>query len=650
MSNVKFQISNLIPRKETNAAVNDQAPPLVKNKKKKVLKISLLVLGVIFILAILTAVPLWLTLQKGREVVSEVQAISTAFQNQNLDEASVKIASAREKLQATQKQFSWLQWNRFVPFFGGYYRDGEHLFRAGLAGLDAADVLIEAIKPYADVIGFEGGSGLEGQTAEERVVFIVQTLEKISPQLDNISQHLNLVKEEVLAINPRRYPQKIRGQAIREQIVTLQETVVNLSDSLAQLKPALAILPQLLGEPDEKHYLLLFQNDAELRPTGGFLTAYAILKVHRGKFTPLNSEDIYSLDSRFNKRIEAPAAIKEYLPLVYYWNLRDMNLSPDFKVSMDQFGENYLKTSGAIRVDGIIAIDTTLPVELLKVLGPVGVANWGSFSAEEDPRCNCPQVIYALEELADKPVGEVRTGRKAVLGPLMHSILLNIMGSPRKLWPKFFNVGVEAIREKHVMLYFFDEAGQQAAEAFKAAGRIVDYDADYLHINDCNFAGAKSNMFIKENVTQEIETAGDGTITKTLTIDYKNPEPASNCNLEKGELCLNGPYRNWFRIYVPLGSELLEATGSETEMETYEEFGKTVFAGFFGDKHPLRPEGSAKVVLKYKLPFQVNKNEDYKLFIQKQPGTYGYEYVININGEELERFDLLTDRELKLAI
>jgi len=120
--------------------------------------------------------------------------------------------------------------------------------------------------------------------------------------------------------------------------------------------------------------------------------------------------------------------------------------------------------------------------------------------------------------------------------------------------------------------------------------------------------------------------------------------------LEKGELCLNGPYRNWFRVYVPQGSELIDSNGSEVEMKIYEEFDKTVFEGFFGDKHPLRPEGAAKVVLKYKLPFKVSKGEDYRLFIQKQPGTYGYEYLIFVDGEEVERFDLLTDKEIKLKI
>jgi len=183
-------------------------------------------------------------------------------------------------------------------------------------------------------------------------------------------------------------------------------------------------------------------------------------------------------------------------------------------------------------------------------------------------------------------------------------------------------------------------------EALNASGRIKEYDGDYLHVNDSNFAGAKSNMFIKESFDQQIEIATDGTITKTLTIDYKNPAPPSNCNLEAGELCLNGLYRDWIRVYVPKGSELIEVKGSEIQAKTYEDLGKTVFEAFYGDQSPLRPQGKAQLIFKYKLPFKYDNSQPYKLLIQKQPGTYGYENTINFKGKQ-ENFDLKTDKELK---
>ncbi|OGV89245.1 hypothetical protein A2Z41_01750 [Microgenomates group bacterium RBG_19FT_COMBO_39_10] len=155
-------------------------------------------------------------------------------------------------------------------------------------------------------------------------------------------------------------------------------------------------------------------------------------------------------------------------------------------------------------------------------------------------------------------------------------------------------------------------------------------------------------MFIKQAVRQEIEVAGDGTITKTVTIDYRNPAPPSNCNLEAGELCLNGLYRDWVRLYVPQGSELIEATGAEIETKVYEDLGKTVFETFYGDQAPLRPEGTKQLTFKYKLPFKLEKGNDYQLLIQKQPGTYNPEYEVILNGQQ-EIFELTADRQLQLS-
>ena len=96
-------------------------------------------------------------------------------------------------------------------------------------------------------------------------------------------------------------------------------------------------------------------------------------------------------------------------------------------------------------------------------------------------------------------------------------------------------------------------------------------------------------------------------------------------------------------MYVPKGSELITAEGLEKTENPYEDLGRTVFAGFF----KLRPEGVSKVTLKYKLPFKVSK--EYKLLIQKQPGTDGFLYTVNV-GKQTEEFKLKTDKELKFDL
>ncbi len=588
------------------------------------------------------------------QLSQDLKGVSEGIQAQSLSQSAEKLEATKTSLEKLKNDYHRLTWLGAIPFVGDYYQDGGRLINSGGYLLEAGEVALEALQPYADILGLKGeeeAKKAEEMTAEDRLMLALDTLDKLQPSLDKISEKLSLAKEEIAPIDPNRYPEMLFGKKIREKVVAVIKMVEGTAQLASEIKPVASYLKPFLGVPDEKKYFFLFQNDAELRPTGGFMTAYATLSVHNGNFKLVSSHDIYTLDARFPKRIKAPEPILNYLPKVPYWYLRDMNLSPDFIVSMDTFWENYQLTSGAIEADAIIAVDTKFLVELMKVLGPIGVPEFGNFSAEEDPRCNCPQVFYELERYADKPVGTLRTERKGIIGPLMHSILLNVMGSPRKKWPEFFNVTLAAIQEKHLLFYFFEEEIQKGMEALNASGRIKDFEGDYLHINDTNFAGAKSNMYIRVTVEQKIEIGSDGEVIKTVTLDYKNPEPPSDCNLERGELCLNGLYRDWVRLYVPQGSELLDSQGSEVEVKTYEDLGKTVFEAFYG-KTPntaLRPLGKLQLTFKYKLPFKAEKGAEYKLLVQKQPGTYGYEYLVLLDGQE-ESFELKTDKELNFKI
>jgi hypothetical protein len=118
---------------------------------------------------------------------------------------------------------------------------------------------------------------------------------------------------------------------------------------------------------------------------------------------------------------------------------------------------------------------------------------------------------------------------------------------------------------------------------------------------------------------------------------------------KKGELCLNAPkYRNLFRVYVPQGSTLDKMTGSEIDAMTYDELGKTVFEGFFGNKYPLYAKSSSKTSIQY--TSSVPASKDYKLLLQKQPGTKAVEYELWVNGKKYEEFDWVADKTIKLSL
>jgi hypothetical protein len=435
----------------------------------------------------------------------------------------------------------------------------------------------------------------------------------------------------------------------------------NAANLFVNAQPLIVKLPEILGEPTEKRYLVLFQNDKELRPTGGFLTAYAQFRFVRGKAILERSDDIYKLDEAKRKTFPAPKEILTYHKGVNTWNIRDSNLSPDLKLSLKQFEEMYETVSGAERIDGIITMDTHAMVEVIKVLGPIHVGG-REFSAENDPRCDCPKAVYELEDYATRPVNYVRTDRKDIIGILMQTMLQLALGtSPSQYWGQLFQVGLSQIHEKHIMAYFKDPEAQKAVEAFNMAGRIMTAEEtastlkykegmgwDYLHVNHANMAGQKSNMFVKEKFTKEVTTNTDGTITTKLTVDYKNPFPGSDCNLERGGLCLNAPLRNWVRVYVPKGSKLQESKGTISprsaqpqEMITYDSLEKTVFEGFL----IVNPKGIAKLEVTYVSPVKIDGK--YNLLVQKQPGTQGQEFELKVNGKE-KKFTLETDTEISM--
>ena len=162
--------------------------------------------------------------------------------------------------------------------------------------------------------------------------------------------------------------------------------------------------------------------------------------------------------------------------------------------------ELYNKASGSVDVDGIIAIDTNVLVSTIKILDDQINAGGITFTTQNDPRCECPQVIYVLEDDISRPVNYVKTDRKGLLSELMNAIMVKALSSSPKLyWGPLFQTMLMQTNQKHIMFYLFDDEAQKGIEAMNAAGEIQDFEGDYLHINDSNFGGQKSNLFTKHS-------------------------------------------------------------------------------------------------------------------------------------------------------
>ena len=160
----------------------------------------------------------------------------------------------------------------------------------------------------------------------------------------------------------------------------------------------------------------------------------------------------------------------------------------------------------------------------------------------------------------------------------MEEVLDRLFNAKSEQFPAIFDTVLGSLEAKNIQFYFFDQKAQKLSEELGFAGRIKDFDKDYLHVNNSNVAGLKGNFFTKYNIEQEIVIKSDGTVVKKVTTTISNTF--------RYDGWLNATYQNWLRLYVPKGSKLLEKNIS-TDFEEKDELGKKVWSAFSRSSFPL---------------------------------------------------------------
>lgn len=606
------------------------------SKKSILIRIGVGLLAIVLALLIASYFFLFVPFQKVQKrmvtLKTKASEMKQIFTQNDIDLIATKTAELRKEFDGLQQDSKSLKSFTFIPYVRDYFSGleaGDHLLKAGSEA-------IVAIEPFADLIGFKKGkSSFFDKTAEERLETAVLTLDKLMSKIDPISAEFAAAKKNIDSIDPARYPATLGKTAVREQIINAKDQFDGIYRLIVNAQPFLKRLPIIMGKNDRQRYLVIFQNDKERRATGGFWTGTTEISVEKGKLEFSKVTNIYDIDANIPPA-PAPDPILKYFKGVSVLNLRDSNLSPDLVESVKMFEKLYAHYGDRAQYDGIFFIDTKILVDMLEIFGDTP-AGGITFSAKTDPRCDCPQAIYELSDNIGRPVGYLKTERKAILSSLLRELMFKAIGfSPSRYWGRLVQTMLVNMDEKHFMMYFTDPDTQAAIEKMGWAGRIVDSGSnDYIHINTVNFGGQKSNLFVKENV----DFTSDGA-KHTVKMTFKNPYPMSDCNLESGGLCLNAPLRDWIRFYVPKGSKLTKFSGSRTETVTYDELGKTVFEGFL----IVEPLGKAEVTVEYSTPSAVDIK---KLLIQKQPGVLDQPWKVVVDGEKKFDANLLKDTEIR---
>ncbi len=166
------------------------------SKKILVLIISILGLGYFFIYRPFTKIK-----AKTGVVIASAKELKETFSKNDIDLLNLRLKDFSKKYDDLQKEAKTIYWASFIP----YVADFKNIIEAGSFLIAAADDSIEAITPYADLIGFKkGGSSFVEKSAEERFQTAVLTLDKVLVKIDTISENIRQAELRIYKINPNR--------------------------------------------------------------------------------------------------------------------------------------------------------------------------------------------------------------------------------------------------------------------------------------------------------------------------------------------------------------------------------------------------------------------------------------------------------------
>jgi len=377
--------------------------------------------------------------------------------------------------------------------------------------------------------------------------------------------------------------------------------IANQSVSLGQL------IWQGAGFDKEKTYLLLFQNNLEIRPSGGYIGNFGILKVKNGQKTFFESYDTTVFDWNNKNQTEPPLPIKKYLK-VSNWQMRDSNWSADFPTSAKQAEYFYHLQGGIEQFDGIIAINADFLPALLKWTGPIYLKKYNKTFDSKN-------VLYGLEYEVEKGYVEKNidiSQRKAAFKELLGLALDKI--SKNNIWQlnSLKDLVLSQLDQKNIILNFDDENLQNQISKLKWDGQISkDYPDDYLMLIEANLGGRKSNYFMERSIEYFVDLDKEKPQAKLL-ITFKH----------------NGKQNDWFnynylcylQVYAPDSSWLEQASiaGMSVKDQTVFsfDFGKKVFGQWI--ETATAKEQTIEFV--YDLPEKFKNLSEYKILIQKQSG------------------------------
>jgi nucleoside-diphosphate-sugar epimerase len=552
---------------------------------------------------------------------SSVKNLSTSILDMDRSKSSKEIISLERNLSRVGQSVDQMYWIFQILGKNELYDNTTQLVLGAQYTVQGAQQLVDAVYPLTQYIqDFKPAIDFQTSTPTTTREYrsYLEEIEKNTYKLEEADYRISLASEIITNLNTTVFP-----KILQDKIIEFKDVITQIEEGTESFKAVNSFLPDLLGVDERKRYLILFQNEGEIRSTGGWLTSYGIVGIEGGQIRELFVDDIYNADGTLevqNKRFTPPRSMSNALEITN-WPFSLVNWHPDLADTLTEAEPFIYELGKGSSLEGVITIDISFVEKLLERWGGIEVPG----ETELVTRENLNSKIIQMHE--DFVPGS--TQKTTFLANLANEIVKKLLSMNVGDLMGIADIFEKALNEKHLQGTFKNKDAYNFFSSRNWANSMSNKYNDAPISIDWNWGGNKANLYLDKNYSLTINVKDEDTIDFIYSITVEN---SSTENIYP-----EGDYINYQRIYIPPQATILRISGIEdNEYSVYRESGFKVIGGWFNT-----PIESIKTLdISYRIereeggsnfPIVIQEQNaflDVNLF--KQPGEKKYAYTLDI--------------------
>jgi nucleoside-diphosphate-sugar epimerase len=588
---------------------------------KHITKISLITIAVIAITYFLIYPIIGTTI--GLILINnEVKGLQTSISDMDSTSSKEKVTQIGNNIDRVTASIGNLSWAFKLVGQETLYKNISQLLLGTKYATDGGEYIIDSLAPLSEYIkDFQPAVDFQNSTPTTTREY---------------TQYLNEIKDNSYKVEEAAYKVSLANQIIsnvdinsfptfsRDRISNIRDLINQINEGTSVFKDIVVFLPDVLGVNQRERYLILLQNESELRGTGGWLTSYGIVGIEGGQIRELFVDDIYNADGTLKvqgKTFPASTSLQQALGLTTEpFSL--VNWDPDLSET-EIAAQPYIQALGKGNdLDGVITINISFIQKLLDKWGGIEVPG----ETELITSSNLYSKIFEMHE--DFTPGS--TSKQTFLANLANQIITKLLSMNIADLISMGSVFEDALDQKDLQATFKNPEAYNFFNDRSWAGSLDSrYNSAPLAI-DWNWGGNKANLYLNKNYDLSIDIVDENTVNFTYTISTENTSTSTTYP--------QGNYVNYQRIYIPSNATVLSTLGfQDGQYNVYKESGFKVLGGWFNV--PIQTINSLTVTYQIKrdsstnnFPLQINdKNISFDLNLFKQSGEGSHAYKLDIS-------------------